>query len=74
MKNKDVHITQRPAGWAVVVSGNERASKVLDTQKQAIEYGKEIAKNNASDLVVHGRDGKIRQKDSYGHDPKTIKG
>jgi len=74
MAKKDVHITQRPAGWAVVISGNEKASKVLDTQKQAIDYGREIAKTNASELVIHGKDGKIRDKDSYGNDNYPPKG
>ena len=26
------------------------------------------------ELIVHGRDGRIRQRDSYGHDPPSSKG
>ncbi len=74
MSKKNIHVTPRPEGWAVKIEGNEKASKVLDTQKQAIHYGKEIAKSNASELIIHGTDGKIRQKDSYGNDPKNRKG
>lgn len=55
--------------WAVKGGGNERATKVTDTQKEAIDAAKEIAKNQKSELIIQGRDGKIRSKDSYGNDP-----
>ena len=55
--------------WAVKREGNKRATKVTDTQKQAINVAKEIAQNQKSELIIQGRDGKIRSKDSYGNDP-----
>mgnify|MGYP000848132955 FL=1 len=55
--------------WAVKGKGNKRATKVTDTQKQAINVAKEIAQNQKSELIIQGRDGKIRSKDSYGNDP-----
>lgn len=55
--------------WAVKGEGNERATKVTDTQKQAINVAKGIAQNQKSELIIQGRDGKIRSKDSYGNDP-----
>ena len=55
--------------WAVKGEGNKRATKVTDAQKQAINVAKEIAQNQKSELIIQGRDGKIRSKDSYGNDP-----
>ena len=55
--------------WAVKGEGNKRATKVTDTQKQAINVAKEIAQNQKSELIIQGRDGKIRSKDSYGNEP-----
>ena len=55
--------------WSVKGEGNKRATKVTDTQKQAINVAKEIAQNQKSELIIQGRDGKIRSKDSYGNDP-----
>jgi len=46
-----------------------RRQKVTDTQKQAINAAIPIAKNNKSEVVIHGTNGKIRDKDSYGNDP-----
>jgi uncharacterized protein YdaT len=73
MKNKDQHVVKHPDGWAVKGAGNEKATKVVETQKEAIDVAREIAKNNRSEVVIHGTDGKIRDKDSYGNDPNPPK-
>jgi hypothetical protein len=39
-----------------------KATVVCDTQKEAIEKGKEIAKNQESELLIHGKNGEIREK------------
>lgn len=71
---KNQHVTKHPGGgWQVKGSGNEKATKVTDTQKQSIDVAKEIAKHQKSEVVIHGMDGRIRDKDSYGNDPSSIK-
>ena len=45
----------------------------MDTQKQAIDIARQIAKNQQSELVIHKKDGTIRDKDSYGNDPHPPK-
>jgi len=55
--------------WAVNGKGNKKATKVTDTQKEAIDVAKEIAQNQKSELIIQRRDAKIRSKDSYGNDP-----
>lgn len=74
MKGKNQHIVKHPVGWAVKGAGNQKATRVTNTQKKAIDIGKKIAKNQQSELVIHKKNGKIRAKDSHGHDPKNIKG
>lgn len=71
---KNVHVVKHPAGWAVKKEGGDRASTVTSTQKQAIDAGRRAAQREGSELVVHGRDGKIREKDSFGRDPHPPKG
>jgi hypothetical protein len=75
-KGRDVFVGPHKGGegWQVKKAGNERASAVTPTQKQAIERGRELAKQEKSELVVQGRDGQIRQKDSHGNDPSKSKG
>lgn len=72
--SKNQHVTKRGDGWAVKGAGNIRATKVHDTQREAIDHARDIAKRSGSEVVIHDRDGLIRAKDSYGNDPYPPKG
>lgn len=68
MPKHDVHVVRdRNNNWQVK-QGGERIS-THQTQESAVERGKSEARRDGVDLVTHGRDGKIRSKDSYGNDP-----
>ncbi len=67
--NKDQFVVKNTNGWAVKSANSERATKILPTQKEAIIFAKEIARNNHSEMRVQGRDGKFRLCNSYGNDP-----
>ena len=71
---KNQHVVPHPEGWAVKGEGNSKATKITDTQQQAIDYGRQVATNQNSELLIHGKDGKIRAKDSHGNDPYPPKG
>lgn len=74
-KRTTQHVVKTPSGgWAVKKGGTSKATKVHKTQKDAIDHGREIAKKQKVELYIHGQDGKIRQKDSYGKDPNPPKG
>jgi hypothetical protein len=67
-KPGDVHVVKNPSGnWNVKQNGDRISTH--QTQKNAIDRGKTEAKQDKVDLVVHGVDGKIKSKDSYGQDP-----
>lgn len=70
---KNQHVLPHPQGWQVKGAGNDKATKVTCTQKQAIDAAKEIAKHQQSELVIHRPNGVIRDKDSYGNDPNPPK-
>lgn len=70
MTKKNQHVvTTRDGKWGVRGEGNSRITKTTSTQSEAIEIAVEIAINQGTEVVIHGRDGKIRDKDSYGNDP-----
>ncbi len=73
-KGKNQYVTKHENGWQVKGAGNIKATVVANTRAQVIKVAREIAKNQNSELVIHGTDGKIRQKDSQGGDPSNIKG
>jgi hypothetical protein len=66
---KDQHVVPHGNQWAVKGEGNERATSLHNTQAQAIEAGREIARNQQAELVIHRPNGQIRDSDSYGNDP-----
>ena len=68
MAGKNQHVVPHTDGWAVKGEGNGRATSVHDTQQQAIDAGREIARNQQSELVIHRPNGQIRDKDSHGDD------
>lgn len=68
-KGKNQHVVKHPEGWAVKGEGNSKATKVTNTQKEAIDIAEQIAKNQQSDTKIHGRNGQIRAGNSYGNDP-----
>lgn len=72
---KNQHVTRNSDGtWNVKGAGNSKATNIYPTQKEAINRAKEIATNQNSEVLIHGVDGKIRAKDSYGNDPHPPKG
>lgn len=75
MSGKNQHVTPHPdGGWQVKGEGNQKATVKTDTKKEAMDVGREISKNQGSELVIHGKDGKIQSKDSHGKDPFPPKG
>lgn len=73
-QGKDQHIVPHDDGWAVKSEGASKATQVFSTQKEAINRGRDIAKNQQSELFIHNRQGEIRDKNSYGNDPYPPKG
>lgn len=70
MARKTQHVVpSSKGGWNVKKGGSKRASGNFDTQKEAIEYATGISKNQKSELLIHRKDGTIRDSRSYGNDP-----
>ena len=75
MSRSPVHITPRGGqGWAVIRQGDDRATSLYPTQAQAAQAGRSIARRDHVEFLIHGRNGQIRARDSYGHDPFPTKG
>ena len=74
MTRKTHHVVPHQDGWAVRRGGSERASVVTDTKREAIDIGREISRNQGSEFLIHGLNGRIQQSDSHGNDPYPPKG
>ena len=61
------HVAKREDGkWAVKFAGGDKAIKLFDAQKEALEYTKQMAKNQDGKMLVHNskgaNKGKIKKK------------
>lgn len=70
----NIHITKHEDGWQVKEAKTGQVFSVSSTQKEAIQFGTSIAKHGESEILIHGRDGKIRERNSFGNDPFPPKG
>lgn len=72
---KTHHVVPNPeGGWDVKRGGGDRASAHRDTKEAAIDRGREISRNQQTELRIHNKDGKIASSDSHSRDPYPPKG
>ncbi len=62
---KHQHVVPHEDGWAVRGEGNTRVTASYKYQEDAIERAKDIAERYKSDVIIHGKDGRIRDRRSY---------
>ena len=74
MTKRNQHVVPHEGGWAVRGANSQRATSVHSTQSEAIDTAREIARNQRTELLIHGRNGQIRERDSFGNDPCPPKG
>jgi hypothetical protein len=74
MSGKNQHVVPHNGEWAVRGAGNERVTKHFDTQREAIEYARNVAIKQQSEVLIHNQEGQIRERNSYGNDPFPPKG
>ncbi len=68
-RKRDIHVIPHSDGWATRKENTDRAGVVTDTQGEAIARAREQARREHVEVVIHRRDGTIRDSDSYGPDP-----
>ena len=62
------HVVPSNGEWAVKKENSDRITKIFDSQREAITHAIKIATNQKSEVVIHGKNGRIREKNSYGKD------
>lgn len=71
-KGRSIHVVPSattPGKFVNKVEGNSTPISRPATQAESIERAIPIAKRNKGEVVIHRRDGTIRDADSYGNDP-----
>lgn len=65
MPKKPIHVMREPSGWAVEREGARQPLSVHRTQSEAERAGRELAKRNKTEFVLHGRTGDILRRGHY---------
>lgn len=76
MANKNNFWTQQrdDGKWETLREGSDRASKVADTQAESWDYTQQRAREEKGEAFLKNREGKIRERNTFGHDPRKTKG
>ena len=74
MTKKNQHVVPHKDGWAVKGAGNSKATAIHPTQQSAITQARDIARNQGSEMLIHGANGRIRERNTYGKYPYPPEG
>lgn len=74
MAGRNIHVVPSGDVWAVKPEGNPFPTSTHATYGAAIDAGRELARRQGSELLIHRPDGRIRDRDSYGNDPFPPRG
>lgn len=69
MTKKNIHIVPDGNRWAVKREGKESPLSTHRTKELADNTGRPVARRDKVEIVIHGKDGRIQDKDSFGNDP-----
>ena len=71
---KNQHVVSEGERWAVKAEGASEPHFLFKTQSDAWEKAKSIARKERSEALLHGKNGQIRARNTYGSDPRRSKG
>ncbi len=70
MSRDEHHVVHNPnGGWDVKRSNARRASIHTETKAEAVKAGRQISRNQRTEFIIHGMNGRIQNPDSHGNDP-----
>ena len=61
-------------GWSNKLEGSSRFLNRAPTKREAQALGRERAMKDKVEHIIQNKDGQIGQRNSYGHDPRSVPG
>lgn len=69
MASNGQHVVLCEGGkWAVRKTGSLKATKIFNKKDDAIRAAHKISRNQRTELIIHGYDGRVRSRASYGRE------
>lgn len=69
VSKRPIHMVPHNSGWAKRREGATRVSGTFLTQANAAGTVRDVARRDQTEMRIHGKDGRIRERESYGNDP-----
>jgi superfamily II DNA/RNA helicase len=74
MRNEHHLVHNAKGGWDVKRAGWDVALIHRNTKKEAEAAGRALSRDEKSEFVIHGMNGRIQRKDSHGADSASSRG
>lgn len=74
MPKGDVETFHRDGVWSNRIEGGQSLPGEHSTKQSAVEAGREVARERKVEHIIRNLDGEIGERNTYGHDPRDIKG
>lgn len=69
-----IHVAPDGDHWVVQRDSDSAPLSTFPSEDHAIDFGRDQARNERSELVLHDPHGNIRHRHSYGNDPGDATG
>ena len=68
----NVHVLPEGDEWVVTREGETEPASRHPTEDAAVDAGRLMAQSEQAELLVHGHDGEVRERDSYAVAPEDV--
>ena len=65
-ENEHYVVFNRDGGWDVLRGSALRALRHFNTKKEAVAYGRQVSRNQRTELGIHHKNGKIQRANGGG--------
>jgi len=73
-EKKPIHTVHRDGEWVNVREGSSRALDRGDRKANVQSQGRDRARKDKVEHLIHNKNGQIGSRNSYGNDPRRSKG
>lgn len=74
MPNGDVETFHKDDAWHNQVTGDAGVKGSYPTKAEAVEAGRDLARSLEVEHIIKNENGRIAERNSYGNDPRDVKG
>jgi hypothetical protein len=75
MPRDDIETVHHDGKWHNKVQGNAGSKDTShDTKEEAVRAGREMARQAQVEHIIKNKDGTIAQRNTYGQDPRNVRG